>query len=262
MTKKIVAIGGGENGRILDNGKKTPYETENLDKEIIKLTNKKNPNFLFLAHAMCFNIDIEESYFSTMKSIYKDQLGCNCKMLKSSDLYNKKLTEELVNWADIIYEGGGDTEQMLTLWKETEFDKILKNAWINGKVISGISAGAVCYFNSCNADMEDDKFYVVKCLNWIDMFVTPHCDESGRYSSTKKQLKENKKVGLMLSNCSALEIIDNTYRIILNKDNNKSSKKCYAVKCYWKDNKFYEEFLTDSKEYKPLSELLDKNITT
>ena len=43
---KFVLIGGGENGR-----KGTEYETKEIDKEIIKLTNKvNNINFLFLAH--------------------------------------------------------------------------------------------------------------------------------------------------------------------------------------------------------------------
>lgn len=41
MTKKIVAIGGGENGRILEDGSRTLYETQLMDEEIIKLSNKK-----------------------------------------------------------------------------------------------------------------------------------------------------------------------------------------------------------------------------
>ncbi|MDD7132061.1 MAG: hypothetical protein PUH84_02965 [Firmicutes bacterium] len=48
MTKKIVAIGGGENGRYLGNGKYREYETEPMDKEIIRLTGKENPNYLFI----------------------------------------------------------------------------------------------------------------------------------------------------------------------------------------------------------------------
>ena len=43
MSKKIVAIGGGENGRE-KNGIKYPYETAPMDKEIIKLTGKEKPN--------------------------------------------------------------------------------------------------------------------------------------------------------------------------------------------------------------------------
>lgn len=48
MTKKIVAIGGGENGRYLGNGKYCEYETESMDKEIIRLTGKNKPNYLFI----------------------------------------------------------------------------------------------------------------------------------------------------------------------------------------------------------------------
>ena len=47
MTKKIVAIGGGENGRYLGNGKYREYETEPMDKEIIRLTGKNKPNYLW-----------------------------------------------------------------------------------------------------------------------------------------------------------------------------------------------------------------------
>ena len=79
--KKIVAIGGGENGRFLEDGSQTMYETEIMDEEIIKLTNKKNPNYLFLAHAMCFSDKIQDSYYETMKKIYGDKYGCSCKCL-------------------------------------------------------------------------------------------------------------------------------------------------------------------------------------
>ena len=48
MKRTIVAIGGGENGRILEDGSYAPYETELIDKEIIKLTGKEKPNFLLI----------------------------------------------------------------------------------------------------------------------------------------------------------------------------------------------------------------------
>lgn len=41
MNKIIVAIGGGENGRTLENGKKTIYDTKTIDEQIIALTKKK-----------------------------------------------------------------------------------------------------------------------------------------------------------------------------------------------------------------------------
>ncbi len=260
MSKKIIAIGGGENGRFLEDGSQTLYETEPMDEEIIRLTNKTKPNYLFIAHAMCFSNEIQDSYYETMRKIYGDKFGCNCKHLRADDLYNNDLVKELVDWADIIYEGGGDTHEMIELWKKTGFDIILKEAWNKGKVICGISAGAVCWFNFCNSDCEESKFETVKCLNWFNAFLTPHCDEIGRYESTKAQLKENKMLGIMLSNCSAIEIVDDKYKIISSSSNDRNFEKGYVLKSYWKEDKYYEVKLEENNNYKPLKELLSTNV--
>ena len=138
MTKKIVAIGGGENGRYLGNGKYREYETEPMDKEIIRLTGKENPNYLFMVHAQPFNNAIEEGYFETMKKIYGDMFGCNCMYLKSTELDDMEVVKEKIAWADIIYEGGGNTLEMINLWKKTGFDKVLLDAYTDGKVLCGV----------------------------------------------------------------------------------------------------------------------------
>lgn len=264
MTKKIVAIGGGENGRYLEEGKYYPYETEPMDREIIKLTEKEKPNFLFLAHSQAGSLEIQISYFETMKKIYGDKFGCNCQILKSSDLTNHELVKEMTSWADIIYEGGGDTLTMINLWHNTGFDKILYESWLNGKVICGVSAGAVCWFTSCNTDSliiqngNSAKLESMNCLNWLNAHVTPHSDEPGRYESTKEQLKDNNLVGLMLSNCSAIEIIDDKYRIITSEVKCHDIDAPYALKGYWLNDKYYEEKIDLSNNFKSLKALLSK----
>ena len=257
MHKKIVAIGGGENGRILENGKKTDYETEEIDKEIIRLTGKDKPNFLFIEHAI-ESKEVQESYYQTMKKIYEGKYNCNCKNLTIEELYNKEIVLEKIEWSDIIYEGGGNTSSMIKLWEDKGFKEVLLSAWNKGKVISGISAGAVCWFNSCNSEIENEtnKFEEVNCLNWIDLFLTPHTEESGRLSSTKEQLRNNKKIGVLLSNRSAIEIVDDKYKVIINNDNKK--QKPFIKKAYWKDNKFVMKELKNYKNYKLLEELLNK----
>ena len=69
VKKKIVAIGGGENGRLLEDGTFAPYNTQKIDEEIVKLSNKENPHFLFINHAMP-SLKVQESYFQTMQKIY------------------------------------------------------------------------------------------------------------------------------------------------------------------------------------------------
>ena len=257
MKKKIVAIGGGENGRLLENGIYTSYETGSIDKEIIRLTEKEKPNFLFINHAMK-SLEIQDSYYQTMKKIYGEKFNCNCMDLKSNELFDVKKVKEKLDWADIIYEGGGDTRIMIALWKKTGFDKLLYQAWNKGKVICGISAGAVCWFKSCNSYNEiNNTFEKIEGLVWINLHLTPHCDEKGRYASSKKQLKESSLIGVMLSNCAALEIVDNMYKLIVCKSN--IGQIGYGIKAHWNNNKYKEEKIIISNKFENIERLLNTN---
>ena len=90
------------------------------------------------------------------------------------------------------------------------------------------------------------------------MFITPHVNEKGRYESTKEQLNNNDMVGLLLSNRSALEIIDDKYRIINSKYKNKNIKKPYVIKAYWKNKEYITQKLTNEKTFKNINNLFDK----
>ena len=266
--RKLVAIGGGENGHLRNNGTHTPYETQNIDKEIVALTGKINPNFLLIAHSQN-HIDFEERYYNTMMKIYGDKLGCECRWLKKSELYDdfQKAIDD-VEWADIIYEGGGDTDSMIKAWKETGFDKVLYNAWCNGKIMCGISAGGNCWFKSCSSDslkiqMNDDSapMIVLDCLNFIPAFFTPHCNDKNecvdRLGHMKESLKNTDLVGIAMSNCAAIEIIDDKYRIITD-DASNYGIEAYGLKAYWNGNEYVEEKLDNSENYKSLEQLLRK----
>jgi len=49
---------------------------------------------------------------------------------------------------DIIYVGGGNTANMLAAWRVHGLDEILREAWSRGVILCGLSAGAVCWFES------------------------------------------------------------------------------------------------------------------
>ena len=255
MSKKIVAIGGGKKGKLKENNTYYPYETEPMDREIIRLTGKKHPNFLFLAHSK--PLEKQEDCFIIMKHIYSDKYNCECRDIKSNELNDIERIKALIDWADIIYEYGGNTLTMIDLWRKSGFDKLLKAAYESGKVMCGTSAGANCWFEECSSDSlkimngDDQPFIRVKCLGFIKGFLVPHCDEHGRYETAKRMLKENNMVGIMLSNCAAIEIVDDKYRIIVS-DGKRYNIKPYALKAYWKDGKYYEERLNASEQYKTL----------
>ena len=62
---------------------------------------------------------------------------------------------------DAIFVGGGNTKSMLAIWRDWGLDKILKKAYLNGVVMSGVSAGAICWFQQGITDSwaSDLKMY-------------------------------------------------------------------------------------------------------
>lgn len=262
MIRKIVAIGGGKNGRIKD-GVHEPYETESIDREIVRLTGKEKPNFLFIGHA---NLEeAQETYFQTMKRIYGDMFGCECKDIKTSELSDLDAVSKKVEWADIIYEGGGNTLDMIKLWQDTGFDKLLRAAWENGTVMCGVSAGGNCWFKECSSDSlqikygPDQPLIKVDCLGFVDGLFVPHCDAPGRLEHVKELLKESNQIGVSVSNCAAIEIVGDEYRL-LTADASNYNMKAYAVKSYWENGEYLTQNLDDSDTFKPLSELTARDI--
>lgn len=53
---------------------------------------------------------------------------------------------------DIIYVGGGNTENMLAIWRVHGVDRALRNAWQTGVLLTGLSAGSLCWFETGTTD--------------------------------------------------------------------------------------------------------------
>ena len=49
---------------------------------------------------------------------------------------------------DVIFVGGGNTANMLAIWRVHRFDEIAREAWESGIVLSGWSAGMICWFEA------------------------------------------------------------------------------------------------------------------
>jgi peptidase E len=53
---------------------------------------------------------------------------------------------------DVIYVGGGNTANMLAVWRLHGVDTALRAAWEAGVILCGLSAGANCWFEGCSTD--------------------------------------------------------------------------------------------------------------
>ena len=230
---KIVAIGGGEIGR-----PGFDVETKDIDLEIIRMTGKSNPNLLFIPTASSDS----ETYIDAVQNHFGLQLGCQISnLLLHSNNYTIKEISNLVFSSDIIYVGGGNTKMMLSMWKKAGLDKILKQAFEETDIVfSGLSAGAICWFNYGSSDSErfqnpDAPLIGLPCLGFIDLVVCPHFDvEEDRKPDFKKLMRQFDNIGIGLDNCCALKIEGNSYQIITSKEH------ANAWASRWIDGIFYE----------------------
>lgn len=53
---------------------------------------------------------------------------------------------------DVIWVGGGSTANLLAVWRLHGLDRILRECWESGVVLSGVSAGSICWHSSGTTD--------------------------------------------------------------------------------------------------------------
>ena len=184
--KQIIAIGGGGFGREIKNLK--------IEKYIIQQSKKNNPNICFIPTAT----GDDEGYIQNFYKAF-DSLGCETSHI---NFFKRtiKLREHLKK-QDIIFVGGGNTKSMLAVWKDWGLDKILLDVYNRGVVLSGVSAGAICWFESGITDSWKEHQAILPCLNFVNGVCCPHYDEEPeRIPFVKKILTEK-----LIDSCYAVE---------------------------------------------------------
>ncbi len=242
----IFAIGGGE---IRD------LETFAIDKKVVESTGKKKPKALFIPTAS----DEPQGYIDSFNYAYGEKLECNTDVLLL--LEGKTGTEEArkkIMDADLIYVGGGNTRKMLQVWKKYGVDNLLKEAYENGKILSGLSAGSICWFKSGHSDSNSFdsgngwNYIRIEGLNLIEAMYCPHYNEDIREEDFNEKILEYDEIGVAIDNNCAIEFKDNYYKI------HKSNIQSKAYKVYQVDGKIIREELNNTSEYKLMKELLHR----
>ena len=146
---------------------------------------KENPNFLFIPTAS----KDAQAYVKIIDKLY-GELGCKTDTLYLSNVeVDKEEVNQKIENADIIYVGSGNTQYMMKIWEEYSVDKALIRAYKSGKVLSGLSAGSICWFIAGHSDsefiegVEKPKPIWVKGLGIIPYLHCPHYDEPDRVGS-------------------------------------------------------------------------------
>ena len=77
---------------------------------------------------------------------------------------------------DVIQVGGGNTANMLAVWRVHGIDRILREAWEAGIVLTGVSAGAICWFEACVTDSFGGTDALHDGLGFLAGSMCPHYD--------------------------------------------------------------------------------------
>ncbi|MHB8573630.1 MAG: Type 1 glutamine amidotransferase-like domain-containing protein [Candidatus Dormibacteria bacterium] len=78
---------------------------------------------------------------------------------------------------DVIYVPGGSTADLLEHWRRHGADQVIRQAWLAGTVLTGFSAGALCWFESGLTDSFSDELdWLEPCLGFLPGSFCPHYD--------------------------------------------------------------------------------------
>ncbi len=222
MEKKIIAIGGGE----IKN--KTTLKIDEYIANLAKLhAGDKRANALFIGTASHDSMPYFNSFRKTYTSVF--DIKAEVALIVYGEMDMEKIAGKIEN-ADCIYVGGGDTVYMLEKWQEVGLTELLIKAYEQGKIICGLSAGAICWFKDMYTDYEimrgqSSEYVLKKGLGVLDGAMCPHFNE--RENDFTCALKSGALKGAYcVENDCALEFTDGKMTKVIS-----AGGKAYYIEC-------------------------------
>jgi dipeptidase E len=228
--KQIIAMGGGGFSMEPDN----PL----LDRYILRLSNKIKPKICFIPTASGDSQGYIDRFYQFFNQESAEPSHLSLFKPPTRDL------ESYIFDKDILYVGGGNTKNLMVLWREWGLHQIMKRAWESGIILAGISAGSICWFDEGVTDSLHGELTSLPCLGFLKGSNCPHYDgETNRRPSYHKLIQSGDiKDGYAADDGVALHFVDDRlYKVV----SSRPHAKAYFVKL--NDTQIQEEEL--STEY-------------
>lgn len=180
--KQIIAMGGG--------GFSMEPENPLLDQYVLAQSGKKKPKVCFIGTASGDAQGYIDRFYDAFRKLECEPSHLSLFKAPTADL------ESCVFEKDVIYVGGGNTRNLLVLWKEWGLDAILRKAWERGVVLAGLSAGSICWFEQGVTDSIPGELTPLNCLGFLKGSNCPHYDgEAERRPAYHRLVSEGKVAG-------------------------------------------------------------------
>ena len=160
MKRQIIALGGG--------GFSMEPDNLALDRYILSQSDKQEPRICFIPTASGDKPDYIRRFYEAF-----NRLSCKPSHLSLFEPTFQDL-HAFVMKQDILYVGGGSTRNLLALWQEWKLDTIIAEAYQNGIILTGLSAGANCWFEEGLTDPLNGSLYAIEGLGILSGSICPH----------------------------------------------------------------------------------------
>jgi dipeptidase E len=158
--RHIVGLGGGGD---------TPEQTQLLYDYVLALTGKDRPRLLFVPTAIGDRDDDIVTFYERFAG------RAELSHLKTFP-WPPAHVRELILSQDAIGVSGGNTANMLAIWKVHGIDVLMREAWEQGVILWGASAGMICWFEHGVTDSFGPELAAMDCLGFLAGSACPHYD--------------------------------------------------------------------------------------
>jgi dipeptidase E len=140
-------------------------------KYVAGLTNKPNPKICYIPTASADNANSILAWYAICEDLPLRPYVLRTFVNSST---SPKTFEEMIMSMDAIIVGGGNTLNMIAIWKAQGIDTILKKAYNQGIVLAGGSAGSLCWFTGGYSDSRPRQLTIVNGLSFLKFSHCPH----------------------------------------------------------------------------------------
>ncbi len=192
--KQIVAMGGGSFS--------VEPEGSALDAYVLTLAGKPRPKICFVPTAS----GDSPVYITKFYEAFGDRAAAT-----HLGLFGRPRTDmaSVLASQDIIYVGGGNTANMLAVWRVHGVDRMMREAWERGVILTGVSAGMICWFECGVTDSFGPLAALRDGLGFLPGSACPHYDgEKDRRPTYHGLVRGGFPAGYAADDGAALHFVD------------------------------------------------------
>lgn len=202
---QIVAMGGG--------GFSMEPENPLLDDFVLSLAGRERPKVCFLPTAGGDSAAYVARFYRALSSRC---VAVDLTLIDTSLPRRPSSTAELAEFVaeqDVFYVGGGSTLNLLSLWRAHGLDRLLRDAWLRGAVLCGVSAGMNCWFQGSLTDSYGRLAPLHEGLGLLEGSACPHYDgETDRRPVFRRAILEGFPAGYGVDDGAALHFVGTELR--------------------------------------------------